>query len=352
MKQLEFSISRWMEGGGPEVDIVLSSRVRVARNLKGHHFSCLASNEQTVAVLGIISAAVAEIEEWNSFTRWQMDQLSGLEKQALVEKHLISPLLATESKHGALMLRSDEAVSVMINEEDHLRLQVILPGLQLEEAWREADYYDSLLEQKLDYAFDENYGYLTACPTNVGTGLRASVMLHLPALIMTGQVNRLLGALSQVGLAVRGLYGEGSEIIGNLVQISNQVTLGHSEEEIIGTLGGMIRQVIEQEQNARQALLDKKRAQLADKAWRALGLLQYAQLMSSQEAIQLISDLRLGYDLGLLKSVDHKLLNELLVLIRPSCLQLLAGRELSGAERNLERPAQIKSALGRFTNKT
>lgn len=351
MKQLEFSISRWMEGGGPEVDIVLSSRVRVARNLKGHHFSCLASNDQTAVVLDKISATAAELQEFSSFTRWQMEELSGLEKQALVEKHLISPLLAAESKHGALMLRGDEAVSIMINEEDHLRLQVILPGLQLEEAWHEADYYDSLLEQKLDYAFDENYGYLTACPTNVGTGLRASVMMHLPALIMTGQVNRLLGALSQVGLAVRGLYGEGSEIIGNLVQVSNQVTLGHSEEEIIGTLGGMIRQVIEQEQNARQALLDKKRAQLADKAWRALGLLQYAQLMSSQEAIQLISDLRLGYDLGLLKSVDHKLLNELLVLIRPSCLQLLAGRELSGAERNLERPAQIKATLDRFTKK-
>ncbi len=351
MKQLEFSISRWMEGGGPEVDIVLSSRVRVARNLIGHHFSCLASNEQTAVVFAKISAAAAEIDKYKDFACWQMDELSGLEKQALVEKHLISPLLATESKHGALMLRGDEAVSIMINEEDHLRFQVILPGLQLEEAWREADHYDSLLEQKLDYAFDENYGYLTACPTNVGTGLRASVMMHLPALIMTGQVNRLLGALSQVGLAVRGLYGEGSEIIGNLVQVSNQVTLGHSEEEIIGTLGGMIRQVIEQEQNARQALLDKKRAQLADKAWRSLGLLKYAQLMGSQEAIQLISDLRLGYDLGLLKKVDHKLLNELLVLIRPSCLQLLAGRELSGAERNLERPAQIKAALDRFTNK-
>jgi protein arginine kinase len=170
-------------------------------------------------------------------------------------------------------------------------------------------------------------------------------MLHLPALIMTGQLNRLLAALSQVGLAVRGLYGEGSEITGNLVQISNQVTLGQSEEEIIGNLGSMIGQVMEQEQNARQALLDKKRAQMADRAWRALGLLRYAQVMSSKEAIQLISDLRLGHDLGLVKSVDHRLLNLLLVLIRPACLQILAGRELSNEERNLERPVQIKKAL-------
>ncbi|MDW7730237.1 MAG: protein arginine kinase [Bacillota bacterium] len=347
MKQVEFSLSRWMDGSGPETDMVLSSRVRVARNLKGHSFSCLASNEQTAEVLGKVRSTIDDIVELKNFTFWMMEDLTELEKQALVEKHLVSPLLARESKHGALLLREDEAVSLMINEEDHLRLQVILPGLQLEEAWREADYYDSLLEKELEYAFDENYGYLTACPTNVGTGLRVSVMLHLPALIMTRQINRLLGALSQVGLAIRGLYGEGSEIIGNLVQISNQVTLGHSEDEIIGNLGGMIRQVIEQEQNARQALLDKKRAQLADKAWRSLGLLKYAQVMSSQEAIQLISDLRLGYDLGLIKTINHRLLNELLVLIRPACLQLLAHRELTESERNLERPVQIKEALAR-----
>ncbi|MFU8794408.1 MAG: protein arginine kinase [Dethiobacteria bacterium] len=348
MKQVEFSLSRWMDGSGPETDMVLSSRVRVARNLKGHSFSCLASNEQTAEVLGKVRSTIDDIVELKNFTFWMMEDLTELEKQALVEKHLVSPLLARESKHGALLLREDEAVSLMINEEDHLRLQVILPGLQLEEAWREADYYDSLLEKELEYAFDENYGYLTACPTNVGTGLRVSVMLHLPALIMTRQINRLLGALSQVGLAIRGLYGEGSEIIGNLVQISNQVTLGHSEDEIIGNLGGMIRQVIEQEQNARQALLDKKRAQLADKAWRSLGLLKYAQVMSSQEAIQLISDLRLGYDLGLIKTINHRLLNELLVLIRPACLQLLAHRELTESERNLERPVQIKEALARY----
>jgi protein arginine kinase len=342
-----------MEGGGPEPEIVLSSRVRTARNLRGHTFSCLATAEQTEMILSLVHDAAAKSEAFSDFSFLQVEQLSSLEKQALVEKHLASPMLARESKHGALLLSRDEAVSLMINEEDHLRLQVILPGLQLEEAWGIADRYDSLLEEDLEFAFDENYGYLTACPTNVGTGLRASVMLHLPALLLTGQVNRILGALSQVGLAVRGLYGEGSDIVGSLIQISNQVTLGHSEEEIISNLGGMIRQVIEQEQNARQALLDKQRAQLADKAWRALGILKYAQLMSSQEAIQLLSDLRLGYDLGLVKSVDHRLLNELLVLIRPACLQLLAGRELNDNERNLERPAQIKSALnlarGRFS---
>ncbi len=236
----------------------------------------------------------------------------------------------------------------MINEEDHLRIQVILPGLQLEEALQEADRYDDFLEAEINYAFDEGYGYLTACPTNVGTGLRASVMLHLPALIMTGQANRLLGALSQVGLAVRGLYGEGTEIIGNLVQISNQITLGQSEEEIIRNLGGVTRQVIEQEQAARQALLNENRAGIADRTWRSLGQLKFAQLMSSQEAMQLLSDVRLGYDLGLLKGVNRKLLNEMLVVISPACLQILAGKELGPAERDLERPARLKKLMEQF----
>ena len=348
MKQVAFGMSRWMEGNGPETEIVISSRVRAARNIKGHTFPCLASDEETAAVLERICAAANTGDDFADYSYRQMDQFSVLERQALVEKHLISPFLARESRYGALLLRRDEAVSIMINEEDHLRIQAILPGLQLEEAWREAGHYDDLLEGRLNYAFDERFGYLTACPTNVGTGLRASVMLHLPALIMTSQINRFFGALSQVGLTVRGLYGEGTEIIGNLVQVSNQVTLGQTEDEIISNLYSIIRQVIEQEQHARQTLLDKKRANLADKAWRAYGLLEYAQVLSSQEAIQLISDLRLGYDLGFIKTVDHKLLNELLVLIRPGCLQLLAGRELNNSERNLERPLRIKEALTRY----
>jgi protein arginine kinase len=348
LKQLQFSLSRWMEGSGPDKDIVISSRVRIARNFREFTFPCLASDQETEAAMNQVSSIASEIAEFKIFDYWPMDTLSDLEKKALVEKHLISPLLAGESKHGALLLRNDEAVSIMVNEEDHLRIQAILPGLQLEEAWSEASRYDDLFEQNLNYAFDDHYGYLTACPTNIGTGLRASVMLHLPAMIMTGQINRLLGALSQVGLAVRGLYGEGTEIIGNLVQVSNQVTLGQSEEEIVINLYGVIRQVIEQEQSARQSMLDKQRANLADKAWRALGLLKYAQVISSQEAIQLLSDLRLGYDLGLVKSLDHKLLNELLILIRPACLQLLANKELNESERDLERPVQIKKALDRL----
>jgi protein arginine kinase len=347
LKQLQFNLSRWMQGGGPDSDIIISSRVRIARNLKENIFPCLASDPEIEAAMNKINSVASEMAEFKCFNYWPMDTLCDLEKKALVEKHLISPMLAGNSKHGALYLRDDETISIMVNEEDHLRIQAILPGLQLNEAWVEASRYDDLFERKLDYAFDDHYGYLTACPTNIGTGLRASVMLHLPAMIISGQINRLLGTLSQVGLAVRGLYGEGTEIIGNLVQVSNQVTLGQSEDEIISNLHGIIRQVVEQEQNARQAMLDKQRANIADKSWRALGLLKYAQVMSSQEAIQLISDLRLGYDLGLIKSVNHRLLNELLVLIRPACLQLLSGRELNENERDLERPVRIKKVLNR-----
>ncbi len=350
MKQLEFSLSRWMEGGGPEPDTVISSRVRVARNLDKYPFPCLASGEDTGAVLEIINSTLAGKTDFSDFSYWPMEQLSELEKQALVEKHLISFFLAREASNGALLIRRDEAVSLMVNEEDHLRIQAILPGLQLEEAWREIGIYDDILEKNLEYAFNENYGYLTACPTNIGTGLRASVMLHLPALITTKQISRFLGALSQIGLTARGVYGEGSDIIGNLVQVSNQVTLGQDEEEIISNLYSVVSQVVEQEQNARQALLDKKRDVLADKAWRAMGILQHARIMSSQEAMQLISDLRLGFDLGLIKSVNHKLLNELLVLIRPGCMQLIAGKGLSSSERNIERPRQIKKSMERFKN--
>jgi protein arginine kinase len=349
VKQAQFHLSRWMEGAGPDVDTVVSSRIRVARNIKGIPFPYLASDEQTGKVQELVTgAAAARKDDFRDFTLLLMEKLPALDKQVLVEKHLISPFLARESHHGALLLRQDEAVSIMINEEDHLRIQAILPGLQLEEAWREADRFDDLLEAGVNYAFDESLGYLTACPTNVGTGLRVSVMFHLPALIMTKQVNRLLGALSQVGLAVRGIYGEGTEIVGNLVQVSNQITLGQPEEEIIRNLYGVTRQIIEQEQAARQALLNDSRARLADRGWRALGLLKFAQIMSSQEAMQLLSDVRLGYDLGLIKGVDRKLLNELLVIIRPASLQFLAGRELSADERDLERPAQIKRLLDRF----
>ncbi len=339
-------LSHWMEGTGPAAETVISSRVRLARNLKDFSFPYLADESSNLEVQSLVEKAVeSQGEDMIDFSIVKMDYIPPVIKQVMMEKHLISPLLAKESRNSGVYLRKDEAVSIMINEEDHLRIQAIFPGLQLEKAWEEAGRYDNLLEESLDYSFHERYGYLSSCPTNVGTGMRASVMLHLPGLIITRQFNRILGALSQVGLAFRGLYGEGTEIIGNLVQISNQITLGQTEEEIIRSLLSVTRQIIEQENRSCQALLNSNRDKIKDRALRSLGLLRHAHLISSKEAMNLISDLRLGFELGLVEGLERRLLNELLILIRPAYLQIVAERELDENERDLERARQLRKRL-------
>ena len=339
-------VSKWMEGTGPDADIVISSRVRLARNIRKMPFPPLASDEQREKVLQAAKDVIrnSRLQE-SGFEMLEINALPPVLRQVLVEKHLISPLLARENRFSALMLRKDEIISIMVNEEDHFRIQCLLPGLQLEKAWQETSGYDDILESYLDYAFDEEKGYLTACPTNVGTGLRASVMLHLPALAITQQINRILSAVSQVGLAVRGIYGEGTEMTGNLLQISNQITLGQSEEEIWQNLYSVTRQLINQEKNAREHLLNEGREKLGDRAGRAYGILKNAWMIDSKEAMQLLSDVRLGVDLGLLKGVPLKILNELLVLTRPGCLQYLKDKNLNPYERDLERAMQIQKCL-------
>ncbi|NLM52139.1 MAG: protein arginine kinase [Firmicutes bacterium] len=340
-------VSEWMRFSGPDGDIVLSSRIRLARNLRDIPFPYLASDSQTETVLQKIKEASEVLPEiFGPMTFLRMKELSPLERQVLVEKHLISPALAKEQRNSAVILRQDEALSIMINEEDHLRIQCLLPGLQLEKALQLAGQCDDLLEEKLDYAFDEQWGFLTVCPTNVGTGLRASVMVHLPALVMTKQINRILSAIAQVGLAVRGMYGEGSEITGNLVQISNQITLGQAEEEIIKNLYGVTKQIVEQESQARQVLLNESRDQLADRVNRSFGILRHAQLISSQEAMQLLSDVHLGIDLGLIEGVKNKVvLKELMVLQRPANLQMLCGQMLDSMDRDRQRARLIRRYL-------
>ena len=338
--------SKWMEGTGPEADIVISSRVRLARNIKDTPFPALASDEQRKKVLQINQEILQENQEqFADFQAMNLDAVSAVFRQALVEKHLISPLMARENTFSGLVLRDDEVVSIMVNEEDHFRIQCLLPGLQLERAWSEASFYDDCLETKVNYAFHEKLGYLTACPTNVGTGLRASVMLHLPGLVLTRQINRILSAVNQVGLAIRGIYGEDTEFTGNLFQVSNQITLGQSDEEIWQNLYDVTRQLINQEKKAREHLLNEGRERLADRAGRALGVMRYARMLGSQEVMQLISDVRLGLDLGLVKGLSAGTLNELFVLSRPGCLQYLKGRELSTYERDLERAAQVQKCL-------
>jgi protein arginine kinase len=346
-KFLQNPWSNWMKGQGPDSDIVISTRLRIARNLRQHPFPMLATDSQAEEVV----RKVAEVSKTESmrkkgpFELITMEQLNPLEKRVLVEKHLISPHLAEESRKGAVLLNEDESISIMINEEDHIRIQVLLPGFQLNDAWEIGTKIDDIFEKHLNYAFDEKRGYLTSCPTNVGTGIRASVMLHLPALVMTQQINRILQAINQVGLVVRGLYGEGSEALGNLFQLSNQVTLGMSESDILSNLYSVAKQIIEQERVARRYLLENSRIALEDRIFRSYGILLYARTVESKEAAQRLSDVRLGIDIGVIKNVSPLVLNELLVMTQPGYMQHYAGQKLTPEQRDERRARLIRERL-------
>lgn len=344
---LDQPLTSWMKDPGPDNDIVLSSRIRLARNIGVIPFPNRATEEQLNQVVETVRNSVGDLtkETGTAFMFLDLDKISPLERFVLVEKHLISPVHAQEAKYRGLMIGADGVVSIMVNEEDHLRAQVILPGLQLEEAWKTANSVDDILEAKMDFAFSERQGYLTSCPTNVGSGLRASVMLHLPSLVITNQIGRVLSAISQLGLAVRGLYGEGSEAIGNIYQISNQMTLGFAEREIVENLQSVASQIVEQERLAREYLLKNNNEQLADRVFRAYGILSYARIVSSQEAMRLLSDVRLGVDLGIIQEIDPKIFNELLVKTRPNFLQKIAHRDLDAMGRDMMRAEIIRQTI-------
>lgn len=336
---LQSPYSQWMEDDAPESDVVISSRARLARSLAGYPFPHRLSPEQAEQVIQAVSLAVRNAEfrtRFGDVELVRMTELSPIDRWILVEKHLISPgfLKNTGSsfEYKGLVLTPDEQLSIMVNEEDHLRIQCLFPGLQLEAAARTADEADSLLEKTLDFAFSDRIGYLTACPTNVGTGLRASVMVHLPGLVLLGQVKEVLTTVSRLGLTVRGLFGEGTDAVGNLFQVSNQVTLGHRESEITGNLASVTRQVIEQERSARQQLVRQMPVVMRDRVGRALGILKHAHTLGVEEAMRLISDVRLGVMAGLLKGPPSRVLLELMVITRPSYLVRVSGRELSPPE--------------------
>lgn len=342
------ALSDWMRGIGPDSDVVISSRVRLARNLKHQPFPLLATGQQALEVQEALTDVNenGRLSEVGNFETILLSDLSELEKRVLVEKHLISPALANESRGGAVLLSDNEAVSIMINEEDHLRIQCLYPGFQIAEAWTLANGIDDIFEEVTDYAFDEKRGYLTTCPTNVGTGIRASVMMHLPALVLTQQINRILSAVTQVGLAVRGLYGEGSEALGNLFQISNQVTLGLSEEEIIENLHGVAKQIVEHERAARRRLMDESRLRIEDRVRRSYGILSHAVIMDSKEAAQRLSDVRLGAELDILPGITPQVMNELLVLTQPGFLQQAFNEKMSAEQRDCRRADLIRERLG------
>jgi len=344
--QLLDTTAEWLTGGNSRQGVVISSRMRLARNVGGASFPTWAKKPEREKVYESIMPALLKLPEFqNPLLAEPMDKLTVLEKQILVEQHLISREHAAKAGGSGVAVSHDRSYSIMVNEEDHLRMQAFAPGLQLREVWSMLDAVDSGLESYLQFAFSPRYGYLTACPTNVGTGMRASAMLHVPALVLNEQINQIVQAVGKLGLAVRGLYGEGTEAMGNLFQVSNQQTLGESESEIIERLQKVIQQIAEHEQNARAVLLEKRPRYVADQVGRAHGALTSCYSISSKEALNLLSILRLGSDLDMLPRASRQVIDELMIVTQPGHLQSRCDQKLNADERDGMRADLIRDKL-------
>ncbi|MEO6742816.1 MAG: protein arginine kinase [Chthoniobacteraceae bacterium] len=338
----------WLSGDGPQSHIVISSRVRLARNLRNFPFPGWAKKADRIAVLECAKPQVESLPDMaDAYSAYSQD-LSALEKQVLVERHLVSREHAAKGVGSAVVMNRKQTLSVMINEEDHLRIQGIRSGLQLKNVFKLVDKVDTALGEKLDFAFHQQYGFLTACPTNVGTGMRASAMMHLPGLVLSEQINQVIQAVNKVGLAVRGLYGEGTEALGNLFQISNQITLGEKEEEILTRLNKVIEQILQHEVNARASLLQKRAVLLLDNIGRAFGILRHAHSMASKEALNLLSCLKLGTDLGFFPEDGRLLVDQLFMETQPAHLQKSSQQKLQAEERDTLRADIIRTKLAKF----
>jgi protein arginine kinase len=335
-------------GGTPPGPIVLSTRIRLARNLRDFPFPGWAKEAQRREIFTRCAQAAQEAAPMKKAYVLDLATLDDLEKQVLVERHLISRELSGAAAGAGVIISRDQSMSVMINEEDHLRVQVMRPGFQFKRVWKMADGLDNGLEEKLDLAFSAELGYLTACPTNVGTGMRASAMLHLPGLVLSDLINQVIQAVNKIGLAVRGLYGEGTEAMGNLFQISNQTTLGEKEDEIIARLTKVIETIIEKEHDARQMLIQKKPDTLWDQIGRAYGVLTYAHAMTSKEALNLLSIMKLGVDLGAFPEERRFPVDELFIETQPAHLQKASQQKLNAEERDFLRAEIIRDRLKLF----
>lgn len=324
-------------------DIVITSRIRLARNLKDYRFPIKMSQEESSKVIQEVKKAVSGTDL--NYNLIYLKDLSDMERNALVENHLISPALADNRDRGALLLSSDKKVSVMLNEEDHVRIQTLEKGMSLKECWDLSNKIDDVIEDSVEYAFDRELGYVTSCPTNIGTGMRASVMIHLPALSITNQIEKLLYGVSQLGVAVRGVYGEGTKSLGHLYQISNQGTLGASEETLIDKINQIVKQIVEKEEKTREHLKKNNFEDIEDEFYRAYGLLTNARKMATEEAMRLLSLIKLGREMEMIDVADGKNLYDLMVRIQPNNLLTTEGNELLPKERDNKRAEIIRKEL-------
>ncbi|MBI4180288.1 protein arginine kinase [bacterium] len=336
---------RWMRTeGAADSDVVVSSRVRLARNLNELPFPHVAATDVLKAVREQVTQAAQSSKLLQKAHHIRLEDLSDVEKQVLIERHLINQRLL-ESKIASVIVEQEEIISVMVNEEDHLRMQALEPGLAMIDTWRLTDTLDNELEGALDYAFRPDVGYCTACPTNVGTGMRASVLVHLPGLVETKQIDKVLKAVSHLGLAVRGFYGEGTEPMSNFFQISNQITLSRAEEEIVDNIEKITKQIASKEREARKWLYSENHLRVEDTIFRAWGILRHARLLSSKESMNLLSSLRLGVYYKLIPDITPQMLNELFVLIQPAHLCVASGKDLQAEDRDVARAELIRARL-------
>lgn len=345
LKELAGKCGQWLSGAGPESDIVISSRIRLARNLGEYPFVRRASDEEKTLIAKLAHGKIESLEDWKDIQQIDVQQLDDVDRQLLVERQLMSREMADSEGDRCVAVDPLERFSIMINEEDHLRIQVMCSGLDLESAWKRVDKLDNDLEEKLNYAFHEQLGYLTACPTNVGTGLRVSVMVHLPALVITREIEKVFRSLQKINVAVRGLYGEGSKFMGDFYQVSNQITLGKTEEDLLQTVAEVVPRIIEYERRARDYLVNESEQDLHDDVSRAYGILCTAKKISSEETLHYLSKVRMGVNLGLIRSIEMETVNKLFVHTQPAHLQKLHGTRLSVADRNIERAVFLQSHL-------
>jgi protein arginine kinase len=347
IEELARSCGEWLRGSGPESDIVISSRIRLARNLADFPFISRANTADRTEIERLMRERVTRVRDGAELDYVDVNKLEQIDRQFLFERQLISRELAEGQGARGVAIDPQERASLMINEEDHLRIQVMQSGLDLQTAWDKINRIDDLVEEQVTYAFNERLGYLTACPTNVGTGMRVSVMLHLPALVITRQIDKLFRSLQKISLAVRGLYGEGSQAMGDFYQISNQITLGRSETDLIKQVGDLVPTIIEYERKAREFLVRESHENLHDRVSRAYGILRTAQTISSEETMHLLSSVRMGVNLGLIRDLEIPMLNQLFIYTQPAHLQKLSGVELDTADRNIERARFLRNRLNK-----